>query len=319
MAENTTTSLNARAARLADGMVADQDLLRVAVGRGAAGERVIDAGAKGLGSLEAGLRIARIALGGLAEVATGPVAAMAFPLCVTVRTPQPVLACLGSQYAGWPLSHDGYAALGSGPARALFAHEKLFRELAFKDRASLATLIVEGESAPPKAVAEDVAARCGIAPEDLTFILVPTRSLAGCVQVAARALENAISKARKSGFDLGDLVEGLSVAPLAPPHPDQRRSMARTNDGLIYGSRVQLFVTGKAASAEQLALMLPSHTSADYGKDFAEVMRAAGDDLSKVDTKLMAPAFVSVTALESGVTYHSGAIDSARVERAFGG
>ena len=56
---------------------------------------------------------------------------------VTVHTSQPVLACLGSQYAGWSLSVEDkgkkYHVLGSGPARALGSSEKLFDELGYRD------------------------------------------------------------------------------------------------------------------------------------------------------------------------------------------
>ena len=38
-----------------------------------------------------------------------------WPWCVTVHAADPVLACLGSQYAGWSLKHEKFFALGSGP------------------------------------------------------------------------------------------------------------------------------------------------------------------------------------------------------------
>ena len=47
-----------------------------------------------------------------------------WPLSITVYTSNPVLACLGSQYAGWSLAHEKYFALGSGPARAMATKEK---------------------------------------------------------------------------------------------------------------------------------------------------------------------------------------------------
>ena len=59
-----------------------------------------------------------------------------------MRSAQPVLACLGSQYAGWSLAASKeetggkkFFSLGSGPARALAAKEKLFAELGYRDRA----------------------------------------------------------------------------------------------------------------------------------------------------------------------------------------
>ena len=70
---------------------------------------------------------------------------------VTVHTSQPVLACLGSQYAGWSLSVDDkgkkYNVLGSGPARAIGSSEKLFDELGYRDEAASAVLVIEADRA----------------------------------------------------------------------------------------------------------------------------------------------------------------------------
>ena len=69
-------------------------------------------------------------------------AADGWPTWLEVRSSQPVLACLASQYAGWSLSASKeetggkkFFSLGSGPARALAAKEPLFAELGYRDRA----------------------------------------------------------------------------------------------------------------------------------------------------------------------------------------
>ena len=55
-----------------------------------------------------------------------------------MHTSSPVLACLGSQYAGWSLSagegKGAFNALGSGPGRSLAQKEELFRVLGYRDR-----------------------------------------------------------------------------------------------------------------------------------------------------------------------------------------
>ncbi len=80
------------------------------------------------GSVEAGLLIARICMGGLGRVARAHERASraVWPSLIEVHTSQPVLACLGSQYAGWSLAASKeetggkkFFSLGSGPARAL--------------------------------------------------------------------------------------------------------------------------------------------------------------------------------------------------------
>src|ERR1700680_2321679 len=62
-------------------------------------------------------------------------------------TPNRVTACLASQYAGWKLSHgtgeDAFFALGSGPARALARKEPLFSEIAYRDEAGTAAVVLE--------------------------------------------------------------------------------------------------------------------------------------------------------------------------------
>src|SRR5690606_8137882 len=118
---------------------------------------------------------------------------------------QPVLACLGSQYAGWNLSNDGYFAMGSGPARALARVEPLFQTLAYRDTASAAVLLLETAKPPPQAVVEKVAKATGLEPARLTFLFAPTQSLAGTAQIVARVLEVALHKANDLKFPLENI------------------------------------------------------------------------------------------------------------------
>src|SRR5262245_47567472 len=110
-------SVNALAAPLVDALIDEADRLRLKVDRSPGGPRLVDAGVGAAGSVGARRRIAEICLGGLGQVSiapTGPVAK--WPFSVAVHAADPVLACLGSQYAGWSLKNDaGYFALGSGP------------------------------------------------------------------------------------------------------------------------------------------------------------------------------------------------------------
>jgi methenyltetrahydromethanopterin cyclohydrolase len=186
-------SLNDSAHRIADGMARDAERLRVAVSNGPLGERLIDAGAKVTGGIEAGLRLAEAAMGGLGTVsAVMDRNSRKWPLMVQVRSSRPVLACLGSQYAGWNLSDKDYFAMGSGPARALARVEPLFQTLAYRDTASAAVLLLETAKPPPQAVVEKVAKATGLTAEKLTFLFAPTQSLAGTVQIVARVLEFAL-------------------------------------------------------------------------------------------------------------------------------
>ena len=247
-------SVNALAAPLVEALVAEADRLRLSVNAGP-GARLVDAGARANGSLEAGRRLAEICLGGLGAVslgATGPVER--WPFSVTVHTVDPVLACLGSQYAGWSLKGedgDAYFALGSGPGRAAAAVEPLFEELGYRDHSDRAILVLETGTPPP-------------------------------------------------------------------PAPDFLLAMGRTNDAIIYGGRVQLFVEGPDGEAKDLAEALPSTTSRDHGAPFAEVFARYGNDFYAVDSHLFSPAEVIVTALDSGRTFRAGRLAPALVDASFG-
>jgi methenyltetrahydromethanopterin cyclohydrolase len=319
---NHTPSVNQLAIPLVEYLVDHAADLRLAVARQDNGVRIIDAGIQATGGIEAGRRIAEICLGGLGRVALVPAAAhAAWPWELSVSTAQPVLACLGSQYAGWSLSHGegkgSFFALGSGPGRALAGKEELFGELAYRDRADSACLVLETGKIPPLPLLDKIAEQCGVSPDRLTLILTPTTSLAGGVQVVARVLEVALHKAHFLGFPLEHIVDGMGTAPVCPPSPDFLTAMGRTNDAILFGGRVQLFVAGEEAAAEDLAKRMPSEASKDYGQPFAQVFKAAGHDFYKIDPLLFAPAQVIVTSLGTGRSFRAGHLNADLLERSF--
>ena len=134
-----------------------------------------------------------------------------------------------------------------------------------------------------------MAADCRLQPQDLTLILTPTSSLAGVVQIAARVLEVALHKTHALGFPLEHVRDGLGTAPLPPPSPDFLTAMGRTNDAILFGGEVQLFVTGPDDAAEDLANRLPSSSSRDYGRPFKEVFEAAKFDFYAVELDAVQP------------------------------
>ena len=105
--ETKWPSVNREVAPLVDAMIRDASALRVNVSQGQLGETLIDCGVRAVGGLEAGRRIGEICLGGLGRVSLESAEpSSSWPFMVTVHTSQPVLACLGSQYAGWSLSAE---------------------------------------------------------------------------------------------------------------------------------------------------------------------------------------------------------------------
>lgn len=320
----TVVSVNANARRMVDSLCAEAAVLRIGVSRGEGGECLVDAGSKVTGGIAAGLRLAEICLGGLADVRlTSDAALSQWPWTITVASSNPVTACLASQYAGWSLAHGegkgAFFALGSGPARALARKEKLFEELDYRDHAGSGVLVLESGTAPPAPLVRDIAAACGVGTADLAILYAPTQSLAGSVQVVARVLEVALHKAHALHFPLARIVDGLGAAPLPPPHPDFVTAMGRTNDAIIFGGRVQLFVTGADAQARDLAEALPASVSRDYGRPFAEIFRAAKGDFYAIDPMLFSPGMVIVTAIETGASFRAGRLNEAMLDAAFGG
>ncbi|MEQ8494973.1 MAG: methenyltetrahydromethanopterin cyclohydrolase [Gammaproteobacteria bacterium] len=297
---------------------------RVGISRAADGVTLIDAGIAMPGGLEAGRLIGEICMGGLGRVAvaaSAPFARWSWQVAVTAT--HPVVACLGSQYAGWSLSHGegkgAFFALGSGPARAMGSKEPLFDELGWRNPAGDTVIVLEVDREPPAEIAAKICERCGIAPEQLTMILTPTSSLAGGVQIVARVLEVALHKVHELHYPLADIIDGAASAPLPPPSPDFMTVMGRTNDAILFGGQVHLYVSGDDDAARELAERLPSSASRDFGKPFAQVFKDYGYDFYKVDPMLFSPARALVTNVTTGNSFESGSLHETLLAQSFGG
>ncbi|MFM0034846.1 methenyltetrahydromethanopterin cyclohydrolase [Paraburkholderia strydomiana] len=320
-------SVNALSERLVARLIDDAARLGVVISHTAGGTVIADAGVEAPGSIDAGVLIARICMGGLGRVAVHSNfdAAPLWPTMIEARTSSPVLACLGSQYAGWSLAATKeqtggkkFFSLGSGPARALAVKEPLFAELGYRDRHERGVLVLEVDRMPPQVIIDKVLHDCGLAPEGLTLIVTPTHSVAGTVQVVARVVEVALHKTHVLGVPLDEVVEGAGSAPLPPPAPDGIQAMGRTNDAILYGGRVHLTVR-RDDTARRLAESLPAANSRDYGRPFADIFTSFNFDFYQIDPALFAPAEVWVSSLESGATYHGGRLESALLQDQWGG
>jgi len=309
-------SVNALARPLVERLLAQAEALGVRVQDDAPGPCIVDAGIAVPGSVAAGLLVGEICMGGLGQVRLRTGGLEGWPSWIEVQSAQPVLACLGSQYAGWSLAASKeetggkkFFSLGSGPARALAVKEPLFDELGYRDRAQAGVLVMEVDRPPPQVIIDKLLRDCQLQAPALTLVLTPTTSLAGTTQVVARVLEVALHKAHQLGFALADIVGGAGAAPLPAPSPDGVQAMGRTNDAILYGGRVHLTVRCDDAAARELARQLPSRNSSDHGRSFADIFKAAGYDFYKIDGALFAPAEVWVSNLASGNTWHAGGLD----------
>ena len=307
---------------LVDELVSNANKYRVKVSQTADGVRMVDAGIDVPGGLAAGRLIGEICMGGLGAVQIAAADRQKrWWWHVDVHSGDPVTACLASQYAGWSLNHgegkEAFYALGSGPARAMGSKEPLYEELAYRNSPGKTAIVLEVDKQPPKAVLDKVVDRCGIKPEQLTVILTPTSSIAGGVQVVARVLEVALHKVHELKFPLAQIVDGAGSAPVPPPSADFMTAMGRTNDAILFGGRVHLFVDCEDDDAAQLAAQLPSASSKDFGRPFGAVFKDYGYDFYKVDPMLFSPAECAVSVVKSGKTYYGGGLREDLLEESF--
>ena len=323
-----SASVNKLTQPLVQELLDNADKLRLGVQQLDNGCTIIDAGIDVPGGLEAGRIITEICMGGMGTVSISQSSYTDnWPLTINVHSTNPVLACLGSQYAGWSLSHEKYYALGAGPARAMATKEKegktvpveeLYKELEYQDSAETTALVIENDKIPPLEIIEKIVSACGVSADKLTIIVTPTSSIAGSVQVVGRVLEVAMHKAHELHFPLENIIDGSGSAPICPPHPDFVKAMGRTNDAILFAGQVHIFVKGSDEEAEKLAKELPSSTSKDYGKPFAEIFKACNYDFFKIDGMLFSPASVIVSNMETGNSYRAGKLDNALLDQSFG-
>jgi methenyltetrahydromethanopterin cyclohydrolase len=312
--------LNRRAAAIADAMVDEAAALHIAVTRLRDDVRVIDCGIGIAGSLEAGRRLALACLGGLASVSftSVDIGGLWLP-AVSVTTDHPVEACLASQYAGWTINPPGYFAMGSGPARVLSRAEgKLFETLAYSEASPRGVLVLETRSLPDDKVAAFVASRCKLAPGGLTFLVAPTASLAGCVQIAARSIETGLHKMLELGYDVKTVRSGIGLCPVAPVAKSDVKGIGWTNDCILYGARAYYAV--RAADEDVAAILdrLPASASPDYGMPFAEIFKRYDHDFYKIDPMLFSPAAVTINNVATGRVWQAGHLNPDVLRASFG-
>ncbi len=307
----TSLNMNERARDLADVMTEDPAGLRIAEHLLAGGARVIDAGVHVAGGYNAGLLLSEICMGGLGDVEYGAVSlgGQNWP-SVQVRTDFPAQACMASQYAGWAIQVDKFFAMGSGPLRAHARVEKeLFEKLHYAEQATVGVLVLEGRELPTDAVAEWVARKAGLSPGQLVFLVAPTASLAGGVQISARILETGLHKMETLGFDVRSVLSGIGTAPVAPLAKNDLRGIGRTNDCILYGGQAHYSVNASDTELADLAARLPASASKDYGTPFYDIFERYDRDFYKIDPLLFSPAEVWLTSVASGKTHHAGRTD----------
>ena len=311
--------LNHRAQQLVDRLLPQADDLRIAVHDLPTGGRVIDCGVDVPGSLQAGLALARICLAdlGTVDLVSTDLAGWTWP-ALQVRTDHPLAACLFSQYAGWQIAVDKFFAMGSGPMRAAAAREELFPQLNYHERPETTVGVLETRQLPGQEIFEHLAERTRVATRATTLLVAPTASLAGTVQVVSRIVETALHKLHELRFDVTRIASALGTAPLSPVAADDLTGIGWTNDAILYGGRVTLWVRGDDRSLEEIGPWVPSLAAPSHGRPFLQLFEEAGRDFYQLDPQLFSPAEVVFQNIETGRVHRFGKIAVDVLSQSFG-
>lgn len=317
MAKNNL--LNDEAFQLCMGTKANAESWRVEHQRLSNGAIILDFGVMTPGGISAGLMLARICMSGRAEISIQPAdySLGPWPL-IQVSTDDPVHACMASQYAGWPVKKDKFFAMGSGPMRSKRGKEPVLLSLDVCDTSLHAVGVLECDSLPDESVTELIATECGVAIENTVICVAPTRSIGGTVQVVARSVETSMHKLFELGFDLTSVISGYGVAPLPPPALDFVQGIGRTNDAILYGGHVTLWMNAEDEQIRELGPRVPSIASRDYGIPFARTFKKYDYDFYKVDPCLFSPAMITFVNLKSGHSFRFGSLRPDILSQSFG-
>ncbi len=314
-------SVNRLAWKLLQKLCENPDFYGVKVEKASSGATIVDAGIEVKGGFQAGRIITEICMGGCgkAEITYGNYGKLELP-SIFVYTDHPVIATLGSQFAGWQIKDGEYFAIGSGPARALALKPKeIYEEIGYKDDFDKAVVVLETDKHPPSKLIKQLKEECHVSSENLVIILTPTTSITGATQVSGRIVETGIHKLRKLGLDPNMILYAWGCAPISPVHPKFAQAMARTNDAILYGG-ISYYVV-EYEDEEELKKILekaPSKASKDYGKPFIEIFKEANYDFYKIDPNLFAPAILIVNNAKTGSIFKSGEVSVEALMKSFG-
>jgi methenyltetrahydromethanopterin cyclohydrolase len=318
LSEYESLQLNEWSASVADEFLVNAGVLGCTL-HDIAGAQVVDCGVAAKGSLEAGQLLSLACLADLADIECmlDRLDGRLLPK-VTVSVNEPAVACLFSQYAGWKVTGEGFFAMGSGPMRAIRGKEEIFDELDYHEEAdNVAVGILEASKLPSEAVVRAMAKELGIHPDSLLLLVARTASLAGSYQVVARSVESCLHKLHTLKFDVRTIRSGIGSAFLPPIPKDDLIAIGRTNDSILYGGEVFLWVDTTDEAIEVVGPKLPSSASSDFGTSFIDIFHRYGGDFYKIDPMLFSPAQVTINNLATGSIFEFGHLDPGLVVRSF--
>jgi len=311
--------LGVRAWQACEAMLARANELRIEPRVTDSGTTIIDCGVDAAGGLEAGCCLAEVCMSRLARITLTPGNSQLAPgPLVAVATDHPSAACLRSQYAGWRISRGKYFAMGSGPMRAAYGGEELFNDIGGRERPPRTVGVLETSALPDDEVCREIAKSCGVNSQSLMLLAARTKSLAGSLQIVARSVETALHKLHELKFDVQRIQSAWGTAPLPPPATDDMAAIGRTNDAILYGADVTLWVRGDDESIAAIGSKTPSSGSHDFGRPFEQIFREANYDFYKIDPLLFSPARVAFVNITTGRTQIFGELRPDILKTSFG-
>ncbi|TWT58419.1 Methenyltetrahydromethanopterin cyclohydrolase [Thalassoglobus neptunius] len=304
-------SLNHQAWDLIQQVLYNLDELRVEPALSSESGIVLDFGVNVPGSLSAGLTLAEISCSGLSDFSmiSGELAGIRWPH-IFVQTDDPVESCLLSQYAGWQLQADDYFAMASGPMRTARGSEPLFETLRYQEVSDCVVGVLEAAELPTDEVIQKIAEECNVPVDGVAVLVAPTSSIAGNFQVVGRSVETAMHKLFELGFDVSRVESACGSAPISPVAADDLTGIGRTNDAILYGGSVTLWVHGDDEMICELGPKVPASASEMYGRPFVEIFEAAGRDFYQIDPHLFSPGEVVFHNVETGSVFQFGHLNS---------
>jgi methenyltetrahydromethanopterin cyclohydrolase len=315
--------INKRAVRLAKEAIQEADTLNIAVHTLPSGATLLDFGVEVSGSWEAALIFSRLTLGDMGTLQLGRWELdddYAFA-CVDLHISQPLIACLGSQIAGWQLGDGEFATIGSGPARSVAALEKdrYMQMTPYRDVGATEVLLcLQDTRLPHDSIALEVAAACNVLPNQVYLAIAPSACITGSVQVAARMLEQCCHKMYGHAFDVAQVLHCRGRAPVAPVVLDEVKAMGRINDAILYAGEAEFWVDCSDEAIENVIERLVSKTSSPlYGVPFGTIFEQAGRNFYEIDHEVHSIAVIQIHNVRSGNSFRAGEIHREVIRESF--
>lgn len=251
--------------------------------------RVLDVGIQQHLPIQSALKVAEASLGGLGEIKLDDL--------LNVRIPKlPAVATLGSQLAGWSITHSKGLALGSGPARLLANKPKeILSKIQYTESSSYGALLLESDSMPDTLTLEKILSETHT--QDLIVAVFSGDSITGLINVLARVVEVAFFRLINLGYDVNRIKSAEGRVPFIKL---SRESIFEANDAIIYKGSVSL-------EAEcwdpELTPKVVSRNSPAYGKPFKKIFEEAARRFYQIPKEIFAPAELKVKDSVTGLTY----------------